>query len=99
MAESPEQEAKRVWREKLLALWTEFGDQPDDTGATWVGATKDLLFKMGMRADDKGDGYTFEPWPYGPPGFHEAVCLLHKGGRYCDCKASDASDDDFGTSA
>lgn len=33
-----------------------------------------------------------ERWPYGPPSAHEACCLLHHGGRFCDCAASDASD-------
>lgn len=37
-------------------------------------------------------------WPYGPPSFHEGCCKLHSGGLFCDCKASDASDDDWGAS-
>lgn len=35
-------------------------------------------------------------WPYGPPDFHEACCILHEDGLFCDCKASDASDDAWG---
>ena len=37
-----------------------------------------------------------ERWPYGPPDFHEGACGLHAGGRFCDCKASDASDTEWG---
>ena len=40
-----------------------------------------------------------ERWPFGPPSTHEACCLLHTGGLYCDCKASDNdSDEDWGAS-
>lgn len=35
-------------------------------------------------------------WPFGPPSFHEACCKLHVGGLFCDCKASDASDEEYG---
>lgn len=40
-------------------------------------------------------------WPYGPPDFHEACCLLQRRGIgvYCDCKASDASDVEWGEGA
>ncbi len=37
-----------------------------------------------------------EQWPYGPPAFHESSCLLHSSGLYCDCKASEADDRDYG---
>jgi len=37
-----------------------------------------------------------ERWPYGPPSHHEEVCTLHAGGLFCDCRASDASDDELG---
>lgn len=39
-----------------------------------------------------------DAWPYGPPSFHEDCCRLHAtaGEGYCDCKASDASDDGYG---
>lgn len=42
-----------------------------------------------------------ERWPYGPPDHHETVCVLHEGGLYCDCLASDQSDDgaDWGNGA
>ena len=33
-----------------------------------------------------------ERWPYGPPSAHEDVCLLHSGGLYCDCLASEAEE-------
>lgn len=35
-------------------------------------------------------------WPYGPPCAHQGVCVLHTGGLYCDCAASDASDTAWG---
>lgn len=35
-------------------------------------------------------------WPYGPPETHESCCLLHSGGLFCDCRASDASDLEWG---
>lgn len=37
-----------------------------------------------------------ERWPYGSSRYHEAGCRLHEGGLFCDCAASDASDEDFG---
>lgn len=37
-----------------------------------------------------------ERWPYGPPEAHEPCCRLHAGELLCDCKASDASDDEWG---
>lgn len=40
-----------------------------------------------------------ECWPYGPPSFHESVCIMHTGGRFCDCKASEADDVDWGRGA
>lgn len=59
----------------------------------------------GPREDDLGpDGVTLlrpvpgERWPYGPPSFHEACCRLFAAGLFCDCKASDASDDEWGAS-
>lgn len=47
-------------------------------------------------AASRPDGPPPPTWPYGPPGFHEDCCLLHEGGAYCDCKASDASDTEWG---
>ena len=38
-------------------------------------------------------------WPYGLPDAHEDCCILHSGGLYCDCAASDASVDDYGARA
>lgn len=35
-------------------------------------------------------------WPYGSPSFHETCCILRSGGLYCDCKASDCSDEEWG---
>ena len=37
-------------------------------------------------------------WPYGQPDFHEECCQLHDfdGVGECDCKASDASDTEWG---
>lgn len=40
-----------------------------------------------------------ERWPYGPPAFHEDCCHLREGGLYCDCKASDNSDTEYGEGA
>lgn len=35
-----------------------------------------------------------ERWPYCWPREHQACCVLHEGGRFCDCLASDESDGD-----
>lgn len=35
-------------------------------------------------------------WPYGPPETHQGVCLLHHGGRWCDCEASAADSPEWG---
>lgn len=40
-----------------------------------------------------------ERWPYGPPNTHEQNCLLQRGGRWCDCAASDASSLEYGEPA
>lgn len=32
-------------------------------------------------------------WPYGPPSAHDSWCRLHGEGLFCDCSASDASED------
>lgn len=39
-----------------------------------------------------------ERWPFGPPSFHEDACKLRKNGLFCDCKASDSSDTEWGAS-
>lgn len=39
-----------------------------------------------------------ERWPCGPPHFHEPICRLHEQAGFCDCKASDASDELWGMS-
>jgi hypothetical protein len=58
----------------------------------------DLLFSARARGNGLCGPCTRAAgqWPYGPPDHHEECCLLHKGGGYCDCKASDASDSEFG---
>jgi hypothetical protein len=50
----------------------------------------------GPRDEEMTEGGTMlrhivppERWPYGPPGEHEDCCMLHLGGLYCDCLASD----------
>lgn len=40
-----------------------------------------------------------ERWPYGLLEAHERCCLLHEGGLYCDCAASDASSWEHGARA
>jgi hypothetical protein len=39
-----------------------------------------------------------ERWPYGPPSAHENCCSLRPPtfGKFCDCKASAADDDEHG---
>lgn len=37
-----------------------------------------------------------ERWPYGPPAWHQACCLLFEGATFCDCRASDAEDLEYG---
>lgn len=62
---------------------------------SWTGPRREDLFP---------DGVTLvrpvppERWPYGPPEFHEDCCILRKDGLYCDCKASDAGDIEYGES-
>lgn len=56
-----------------------------------------------IEGDQEADGSLIQPvpperWPYGPPAHHEGVCLLFENGLYCDCKASDSSDVEHGTS-
>lgn len=63
---------------------------------TWTGP---------LSSDLAADGSTLRApvpparWPYGPPDHHETCCRLHDGGLFCDCKASDASDEMFGAGA
>jgi len=40
-----------------------------------------------------------ERWPFGPPAFHESACLLFERAGYCDCKASDCDDTEWGWGA
>ena len=56
-----------------------------------------LIGKEGDRASlIYGEIPLAEPWPYGDPIFHEDCCLLREGPNYCDCKASDVSDSEWG---
>lgn len=62
-------------------------------GKDWTGPHEDDL---------DTDGTLLRPvpperWPYGLPEHHEDCCVLHEGGLYCDCKASDHSDVEHGT--
>lgn len=67
----------------------------------WTGPLDDDL------ADGIEDGATLRHpvpevrWPYGPPSAHEDGCRLFGLNEplYCDCKASDASDPDYGIGA
>lgn len=62
----------------------------------WTGPDDDDLDASGIRLVRPVPP---ERWPYGPPSAHETCCMLHRGhngGLYCDCKASDASDDEWG---
>lgn len=65
----------------------------DGTRIDWTGP---------LESDLAADGTTLltavppERWPFGPPDFHEEVCGLRTGGLFCDCKASDASDEEWG---
>lgn len=73
-----------------------------------VGQVSERVAWTGPRAYDlANDGVTLrwsvpaERWPYGPPHMHEDCCNLRPrdgkpGGVYCDCKASDNSDDLWG---
>ncbi len=40
--------------------------------------------------------HPIDKWPYGRPEVHERCCVLFDGKDYCDCKASDASDLEWG---
>jgi hypothetical protein len=37
-----------------------------------------------------------DEWPYGAPEFHESCCALFKDSDYCDCKASDGDEPEWG---
>lgn len=37
-----------------------------------------------------------DTWPYGDRTYHEDCCVLREGALFCDCKASDASDTEWG---
>jgi hypothetical protein len=56
----------------------------------WTGPLED---DWEVRRDRLRHPVPPERWPFGPPEAHEDVCLLHEGGLYCDCAASDASAD------
>jgi hypothetical protein len=62
---------------------------------TWTGPLESDLAPDGVSLR-----HTVPPerWPYGWPDAHEACCSLQRGGPYCDCLASDASDDEHGES-
>ena len=72
---------------------------PQVHGKQWTGPD---------ASDLAADGETltcrvpYERWPYGPPSAHETCCNLFRqggsGGLYCDCCASDASDEEWGES-
>jgi len=40
-----------------------------------------------------------ERWPYGTPDLHEDDCGLKRGGLWCDCAASEASNYEYGERA
>ena len=57
----------------------------------------------GPRPQDLSGGELIRPvpperWPFGPPAYHEKCCSLRSQELYCDCKASDASDTEWGVS-
>lgn len=62
----------------------------------WTGPRDEDLEPDGVTLRRRVPG---RRWPYGPPDHHEKVCLLHRGGLYCDCTASDASDVEWGWGA
>lgn len=62
--------------------------------ATWTGPNdEDYGFPQAYELKAPVPG---ERWPYGPPESHDDACNLQTGGLFCDCFASDASDDPFG---
>lgn len=61
----------------------------------WTGPTEDDLDSEGTLLRPVPP----ERWPFGPPDHHEECCTLHASGTYCDCKASDASDAEWGNGA
>ena len=82
------------WTPKRLA-WA-FGCSPK--GSTEESRLLNLLVirldeLKALRLPEPIDG---DSWPFGPPSFHETCCKLHLGAVYCDCKASDASDVEYG---
>lgn len=63
-----------------------------------------IAFFMNRAHDDcaRSDGFfcrcDFDEcgWPYGGWHYHEDCCNLKNGGDFCDCKASDANDTEWG---
>ena len=55
----------------------------------------DSVWTGPIREKDYGKGpIPPEEWPYGDPRVHQKCCNLFEGGVYCDCEASEASNED-----
>lgn len=74
-----------------------------DVNWRWFRVAADRYWTGPHNADWANDDRTTlrapvspERWPYGRPEKHQPVCLLHSGGLFCDCAASDASDTEWG---
>lgn len=62
----------------------------EDHGSCPGGLCRDCFHESIWKEDRERE------WPYGPPHMHEDCCVLRRGETYCDCKASDASDTEWG---
>lgn len=62
----------------------------------WTGPRDSDLDKSGVRLRAPVPP---ERWPYGLPEAHQECCILHTGGLFCDCLASDASEYEHGEQA
>lgn len=67
---------------------------PDPTiRAPWTGPLDGDLWLDGTA---KNPPLPPERWPYGAPAYHEECCDLFAKGRFCDCSASAADDEEWG---
>jgi DNA modification methylase len=72
-----------------------------NSGGACVEPVADYVCGLTLAADHHEAGVETDQdlvWPYGPADHHEAACRLHAAGGegHCDCKASDASDTEYG---
>jgi hypothetical protein len=83
-----------------MTIWSRAKEKADPVDWTnWTGPRDDDLLADGLTVRPSKVPLPPERWPYGPPSFHEACCslfgvpALNRCGFFCDCKASDESEE------